>query len=194
MQRDRKPSPGAAAAPEICQTARPLSSSSLSSSYPLSPLQPHHVACGILVPQSGIEPVPPAVEAQSQPLDHPGRLSLFIFLLSQTSVTNSHQLSGSCWQAFWPSRRGGRLSGRQGLLAAGWTAGAGLPGGCWGASCAASAARYPQAPSLHSRASGLVFTGEAPGSSSSFLHHDEMLISLVPSPLPGDGPAEDHLN
>ena len=26
---------------------------------------PHHAACGILVPQPGIEPVPPAVEAQS---------------------------------------------------------------------------------------------------------------------------------
>ena len=43
-------------------------------------------------------------------------------------------------------------------------------------------------------ASRLVFTGEAQGGSSSFLHHDEMFISLLVSLLLGDGPAEDHLN
>ena len=28
------------------------------------------MACGILVPPSGIQPVPPALEVHSQPLDH----------------------------------------------------------------------------------------------------------------------------
>ena len=31
---------------------------------------PYHMACRILAPQSGIKPVPPTVEAWSQPLDH----------------------------------------------------------------------------------------------------------------------------
>ena len=33
---------------------------------------PHCMAYGILAPQPRIEPVPPAVEVQSEPLDHQG--------------------------------------------------------------------------------------------------------------------------
>ena len=37
---------------------------------------PHCAACGILVPRRGIQPVPPAVEARSQPLDGQGSPSV----------------------------------------------------------------------------------------------------------------------
>ena len=37
-------------------------------------LWPHHVVCGILVPQPGIAPLLPAVESESEPLDHKGIL------------------------------------------------------------------------------------------------------------------------
>ena len=45
---------------------------------------PHSVACGILVPQPGIQPEPSALGAQSQPLDRQGRpTGLFVFKYSQ---------------------------------------------------------------------------------------------------------------
>ena len=37
----------------------------------------HQEICGILVPQPRIEPVPPAVEAQSWPLDHQGTPDIY---------------------------------------------------------------------------------------------------------------------
>ena len=40
---------------------------------------PHHVACVILVPASGIKPVPPALGAQPQPLNHQGSPYYFFF-------------------------------------------------------------------------------------------------------------------
>ena len=38
-------------------------------------------ACGIQLPQSKMEPGPPALRAQSQPLGHQGSPSYFLFLL-----------------------------------------------------------------------------------------------------------------
>ena len=54
----------------------------------------HHEARGILVPGPGIEPVPPAVEVQSQPLDHQGGpqqcfLLTSIFLLTPIVVVEN---------------------------------------------------------------------------------------------------------
>ena len=68
---------------------------------------------------------------------------------SQTLVTNSHQLEGSCWQAFWPRRwRGDGAAGRAFLVPWGpW--GPASPGDCLGSNLCSFCS-----PATHRRGSG----------------------------------------
>ena len=54
---------------------------------------PHCMACRLLVPQPGIEPLPPAVEMQSSPLHHQVSRSSPNFCGPKRSLCNSLKLT-----------------------------------------------------------------------------------------------------
>ena len=72
-----------------------------------------HLACGILVPQAGIQPAPFVLEAQSQPLDHQGKSLNENSLNSPNNPRRSSsfsQMAQSC-SKMWPRLYGWEVCG-----------------------------------------------------------------------------------